>query len=79
MVGIHVVRLPPAKFLHGGVRRGARAGGFGPDNQVLPIRFVPDGNDFDALLRGHDAGAQLCLRLTREAVPHAQREFFNFQ
>src|ERR1017187_7421261 len=78
VVGVHVVRLPPAQFLHGGVRRRACAGRFGTDNQVLPVRFVPHGNDFDALLRSHDEGAQLRLCLVRKAVPHSQREFFKF-
>jgi len=39
---------------------------------MFPIRLVPRGNNFDALLRGHDAGAQLRLRLTRKAIPHSK-------
>ena len=79
MVGIHVIRLAPTQFLHGGVRRRAGAGRFGADDQVFAVGFVPDGDDFDALLRGHDAGAQLGLRLMRKAVAHPKRKFFNFQ
>ena len=79
MVGVHVVGLPPAEFLHGGVGRGARAGRFGADDEVLAIRLVPDGNDFDALLRRHDEGAQLRLGLTRKTVSHSERKFFEFQ
>jgi len=46
---------------------------------MFPIRLVPRGNNFDALLRGHDAGAQLRLRLTRKTIPHSKGKSLIFK
>ena len=75
MVGVHVPGFFPAEFADGLVRRGAHAGGFGADDGVLAVGFVPDGSDFDALLRRQDAGLQLGLGLMRKTVAHAKGKF----
>ena len=79
VVGIHVIGLRPAGLPHRLIGGGAHAGGFGADDDVLAIRFVPDGNDVDAALRRHHARPQLRLGLVREAVADAEGEFFQSQ
>jgi hypothetical protein len=74
VIGVHVVRMFPAQFTDGRIGGGLHAARFGADDQVLAIRFVPDGDHGDAGLCGHDASCQLRLCLMREAVSHSNRE-----
>ena len=61
VVGIHMIGLLPAKRLHRGLRRGAHAGRFGADDSVFAVRFVPDRDNFDALLGSQHARLKLRL------------------
>ena len=79
MVGIHMVRLCPAKFLDGGIGGGARAGRFGADGDVFAVGLVPDRNHLDALLGSQDAGLELGLGLVRKTVTHAEGKFFDLE
>ena len=72
VVGVHVVRFPPAEGLDGGVRGGAGGDRLGPDREVLAVGLVPDRDHRDALLRGHDAGPELGLGLVRKAVADSE-------
>ena len=74
VIGIHVVGMFPAEFTDSGIGGDLHAAGFGTDDEVLAIRFVPHGDDGDAGLPGHDASCQLRLGLMREAVSHSNRE-----
>ena len=74
VIGIHVVGMFPAEFTDGRIGGGPHAGRFGTDDEVLAIRFVPDGDHGDAGLPGHDASCQLRLGLMGEAVSHSNRE-----
>ena len=76
VVGIDVVGLLPARSPHRRVGRGAHARRFGADDGVLAVRFVPDGDDVDAVVRRHHAGPQLGLGLMRETVADTEGEFF---
>ena len=48
VIGVHVVGMFPAQFADGRIGGGPHAAGFGSDDQVLAIRFVPDGDHGDA-------------------------------
>src|ERR1035437_2934421 len=74
VVRVHVVGLPPVRLPNGGVGRQADAGRLRPDDSVLAVGLVPDRDDGEAALRGHDARLQLGARLLPEPVAHAERE-----
>jgi hypothetical protein len=79
VVGVAEVWVLPAEGLHGSVGGGAGGRGLGADDVVLAVGFVPDGNDFDAVVRGLDAGLELGFRLMSEAVAHADGELAEFE
>ena len=47
VIGVHVVGMFPAQFTDGRIGGGPHAARFGSDDQVLAIRFVPDGDHGD--------------------------------
>ena len=55
VVGINVVRLVPAKFPDGLVRRGPHGGRQGADSEVLAVRLVPSRDHLYALFSGQHA------------------------
>ncbi len=72
VIGVHVVGLLPAEFGDRRIGRGAHAIGLRSDDVMLSIRLVPDGDDFDAALRGEHAGAELRNGLVRKAISHTE-------
>ena len=75
MVGVDVVGLFPTESFDGGIGFGAEAGGFGADEGVFAVGFVPDGDEVCAEFGGELAGAELGLALMAETVTHAKRQF----
>src|SRR5260221_11486039 len=71
VVGVEEVGEGPVEGLDGGVGGLARGGGLGADDHVLAVGLVPDGDDFDTVGEGLDAGLQLGLGLVGEAVAGA--------
>lgn len=48
MVSVAVVRLGPVESLYCGIRCSTGRRWFGPDEVVLPVRFIPHGNNFNS-------------------------------
>src|ERR1035437_8469283 len=76
VIGVHVVRLFPARLPHRLIGGGAHAGGLRAHDAMPAIGFVPDGDYGDAAGRSHHASLQLRLGLVRETVPDTEGEFF---
>src|ERR1700683_971006 len=74
-----MVGLAPVQAGDGGIGGGAYAGGLGADDVVLAVRFIPDGDDFGALLTGQNARTKLGGGLMSEAVPHTEGELVDGQ
>ena len=79
MVGIDVVGFLPVKGFDGSVRGRAGCRWFGANGRVLAIGFIPDRNNFGAVLSGQNAGLQLGTGLTGKSVPYPERIFFEGQ
>ena len=79
VVGVHVVWFLPAERSDCGLGGGTGAGGFGTDEAVLAVGFIPDRNNFNALLGKFDAGLQLSLCLMSKPVSNSKRILPEFQ
>ncbi len=79
MIGIHMPAMFPVQGGHRLLRGGEHARGFAPDEVVLAVALVPDGNDRDAEAGDELAGEELRLRLMRKAIANSKGIFFDFE
>jgi hypothetical protein len=75
VIGVHVPSGFPAERGDGGIRGRADARGFGADEVVLAIRFVPDRDDLHTVFSDALAGGELCARLVRKPIADANGIF----
>jgi len=73
VIGINIILVLPAELTDSSIGRGARGGRFGADDRMLPVRLIPDWGYVDASVLSKNTGAKLRIRLSREAIPYANR------
>ena len=75
VIGIDVPAVLPSERLDRGLRRGAHTRRIGTNQGVLPIRFVPDGDDVRAVGSDELTGTQLRFGLMGETIAYANGVF----